>query len=146
MPPDAEHLAGDLHRVVARELGEPADLDPEPAHAPLRSIVGGTAQLLGALSEDESRRVLIMLADAGRTAPEDRRTLLADVLAPVVTAELLDGRSVLAVTVDPEQVADLRALGFGEVRSEPLGAASLWLGAMRPAAVDASAQAATATA
>jgi hypothetical protein len=54
------------------------------------------------------------------------------VLAPVVTSELLDGRSVLAVTVDPDQVADLVALGFGEVRTEPLGAASLWLGAMRP--------------
>jgi hypothetical protein len=137
MPPDAEHLAGDLHRVVARELGEPSDPDPEPAHAPLRSIVGGTTQMLGVLRESDSRRVLIMLADAGRTAPEDRRTLLADVLAPVVTAELLDGRSVLAVTVDPDQVADLQALGFGEVRTAPLGAAALWLGAMRPAEVEA---------
>jgi hypothetical protein len=53
------------------------------------------------------------------------------------------------VTVDPAQVADLRALGFAEVATTPLGAASLWLGALRSgrrAEAVAAAQAAIATA
>jgi hypothetical protein len=132
MPPEAEGLAADLHRAVTREIGEPPAADGELAHAPLRSIVGGTAHLLHVMRESDARRVLIMLSDAGRTEPEERTGLLADLLAPVVTAELLDGRSVLAVTVDPAQVRDLEELGFTPVGHEPLGAASLWLGAVRP--------------
>ncbi|HEY0216627.1 MAG TPA: hypothetical protein VGC57_09565 [Cellulomonas sp.] len=139
MPPDADGLAQDLHRVVARELGEPLRPDPELAHTPLRSLVEGTTHLMRLMQESDARRVLILLSDAGRTEDvpgRDRRTLLADVLAPVVTAEVLAGRGVLAVTVDPAQVADLEALGFAEATRSPLGAASLWLGALRPSAVD----------
>jgi hypothetical protein len=79
--------------------------------------------------------VLTVLADAGRVPGERRAALLADVLAPVLDAEGAAGREVLAVTVDPAQVADLEALGFTEAGRTPLGAATLWLGARRPAAL-----------
>lgn len=140
MPPDADLLAQDLHRVVSRELGVPAAPPAEPAHAPLRSIVGATARVVGLVRESDAERVLIMLADAGRAPAEGRGALLSDVLAPVATREAAEGRDVLAVTVDPAQVVDLEHLGFGEVASTPLGAASMWLGSLR-----AGRQAATAT-
>ncbi|HEY0188254.1 MAG TPA: hypothetical protein VGC67_12260 [Cellulomonas sp.] len=147
LPPEAEHLATELRRAVARELGGSPAPDPEPAHAPLESLVDGATHLLALVRGSDARRVLVMLSDAGRAAPADRRPLLADLLAPVVTAELLDGRSVLAVTVDPGQVADLEALGFCAVGQQPLGAAMLWLGAIRPAPApsDGDVQAATAS-
>lgn len=133
LPPDADHLAEDLHRVVSRELDAfPLPL-AEPAHAPLRSLVGGTAHVLSLLRSSNAERVLILLSDDHRTAGEHRLTLLAEVLAPVVTAQGAAGRDVLAVTVDPAQVADLETLGFTELSRTPLGAASLWLGALRPA-------------
>ncbi|QZN84737.1 hypothetical protein [Cellulomonas sp. C5510] len=135
LPPDAEHLAHDLHRVVARELGVTPERDPEPAHAPLRSLVGATARTLVHLRDSDAERVLILLADAGRVADARRRVLLADVLAPVLRAQGDEGRETLAVTVDPAQVADLAALGFAERARSPLGAASLWLGAHRPSPV-----------
>lgn len=140
LPPDAEGLAADLHRVVARELGESTEPDPEPAHAPLRSIVGATAHTLDLMQAHGARRVLILLADAGSVPVDARGDLLADVLAPVIAAELGAGWDVLAVTVDPAQVADLVALGFDEVGQTPLGAASLWLGALRRTDVDTSAE------
>lgn len=133
LPPEAEHLAHDLHRVVARELGVTPVRDPEPAHAPLRSLVGATAHTLAHLRDSDAERVLILLADAGRVAGARRRALLADVLAPVLRAQGDAGRETLAVTVDPAQVTDLAALGFAERTRSPLGAASLWLGAHRPA-------------
>ncbi|MBU5424073.1 hypothetical protein KQI48_15495 [Cellulomonas hominis] len=135
LPPDADHLAADLHREVTRELGTPPERDPEPAHAPLRSLVGATAHTLALARDSDARRVLTVLADAGRVPGERRAALLADVLAPVLDAEGAAGREVLAVTVDPAQVADLEALGFTEAGRTPLGAATLWLGARRPAAL-----------
>ncbi|MFF1528419.1 hypothetical protein [Cellulomonas sp. NPDC058312] len=131
LPPDADHLAQDLHRVVARELDVVPERDPEPAHAPLRSIVGATAQTLALMRTTDAERVLILLSDDGERVGERRLALLADVLAPVVEAQAAAGRDVLAVTVDPTQVADLVALGFAELGRAPLGAASLWLGARR---------------
>lgn len=146
LPPDADHLAQDLHRVISRELDVVPERDPEPAHAPLRSIVGATAQTLSLMQTADAERVLVLLSDDGRSSGEHRRALLADVLAPVVAEQGAAGRSVLAVTVDPEQVADLAALGFDEVGRTPLGAASLWLGALTGARSRAAAQAAIATA
>ncbi|VTR78857.1 hypothetical protein CHMI_03643 [Cellulomonas hominis] len=149
LPPDAEHLAADLHRVVGRELGIQPEPPAEPAHAPLRSLVAATAQTLALLQASDARRVLILLSDDGRSAGERRLALLADVLAPVVAEQGADGRDVLAVTVDPAQVADLEALGFTELARTPLGAASLWTGVLPPAGRDAdraSRQAAVATA
>lgn len=146
LPPDTEHLAADLHRVIARELDVPPVPDPEPAHAPLRSIVGATADALALLRTSPSRRVLVLLSDDRAAAGERRLDLLADLLAPVVDEQGAAGRDVLAVTVDPAQVADLRALGFDELGRTPLGAASLWVGVRRPGLlVGAGAQAATAT-
>ncbi|WP_454049378.1 hypothetical protein [Cellulomonas sp. Marseille-Q8402] len=135
LPPDAEHLAQDLHRVIGRELDVVPERDPEPAHAPLRSIVGATAQTLSLMRGSDAERVLVLLSDDGRVAGERREVLLADVLAPVVAEQAAAGRGVLAVTVDPAQVTDLAALGFGELQQTPLGAASLWLGELRPAGV-----------
>jgi hypothetical protein len=146
LPPDADHLAQDLNRVISRELDVAPERDPEPAHAPLRSIVSATARTLTLLQTADAARVLVLLSDDGRSAGERRRALLADVLAPVVADQGAAGRPVLAVTVDPAQVADLTALGFTEVSRTPLGAASLWLGMRRGDAVRATAQAAIATA
>lgn len=146
LPPDADHLAQDLHRVISRELDVVPERDPEPAHAPLRSIVGATAQTLSLMRTSDAQRVLILLSDDGRSAGERRRSLLADVLAPVVAEQGAAGRGVLAVTVDPAQVEELTALGFEELERTPLGAASLWLGELRPVARPAVAQAAIATA
>lgn len=132
MPPDARDLAQDLHRVVARELDVPLHpLPDDPARAPLRSILAATSELIAVLRGSRARRVLIMLSD-DREGP-DRLDLLAELLAPVVTAELAAGREAFAVTVDPDQVADLTELGFRPVLSAPLGAAELWLGAAHPA-------------
>lgn len=130
MPPDAEGLAADLYRVVARELDTPAVRDPEPAHAPLRSMVGATAEMLRLMQVAQAERVLIMLSDDGQYAGAERTALLAALLAPVVAAQAEAGRDVLAVTVDPGQIADLLALGFVERGRTPLGAATLWLGAL----------------
>ncbi len=142
MPPDADGLATELYRVVARELDEPAAVDPEPAHAPLRSMVGATAEMLQLMQVADSERVLILLSDDGRYVGAERSALLAGLLAPVVAEQADAGRDVLAVTVDPRQIGDLRELGFVEVGRAPLGAASLWLGALRAQDVP---QAATAT-
>lgn len=142
MPPDAEGLAADLYRVVARELDTPVVAAPEPAHAPLRSMVGATAEMLRLMQVAQAERVLIMLSDDGRYADAQRLALLAELLAPVVAEQTGAGRDVLAVTVDPRQVGDLLALGFVELGRTPLGAATLWLGALRGEDVR---QAATAT-
>lgn len=144
LPPDADHLAQDLHRVISRELDVAPD--PEPAHAPLRSIVGAAARTLQLMQTADAERVLVLLSDDGRSTGERRRALLADVLAPVVAEQGAVGRPVLAVTVDPAQVADLTALGFAEVGRTPLGAASLWLGVLRGTAAAVPVQAAIATA
>lgn len=145
LPPDAEHLATDLHRVIAQEVGVPLEPAPEPARAPLRAIVGATTHTLALVREADAERVLVLLSDDGRATGEERLALLADVLAPVLRAQA--DRDVLAVTVDPAQEADLTALGFAELGRTPLGAASLWLGVLRPAGVrGGAAQAATATA
>lgn len=130
MPPDAADLARDLRRVVARELGV-TQVGEEPAEAPLRSIMTATAELIAVLRGSSAQRVLIMLAD-DREGP-DRLDQLAELLAPVITAELAAHREAFAVTVDPAQVADLTALGFRPVLTAPLGAAELWLGAVHPA-------------
>jgi hypothetical protein len=146
LPPDAEHLAQDLHRVISRELDVVPERDREPAHAPLRSIVAATGQTVALMQTADAERVLVLMSDDGRSTGERRRALLADVLAPVVEEQAAAGRPVLAVTVDPAQVADLAALGFAEVHRTPLGAASLWLGVLRGDALPATAQAAIATA
>lgn len=135
LPPDTEHLAADLHRVIARELDVVPERDPEPAHAPLRSIVGATSDAMALLRTSPSRRVLVLLADDRRATGERRLDLLGDLLAPVLDEQGGAGRDVLAVTVDPAQVADLRALGFAELGRTPLGAASLWLGVRHPGGV-----------
>ncbi len=131
LPPEASRLALDLHRVIAREL----DLTPEPvadpAQDPFPSIMAATSELIAVLRGSTAQRVLILLAD-DRVGP-DRLDLLAELLAPVITAELAAGREAFAVTVDPAQVADLTALGFRQVLTAPLGAADLWLGAVHPA-------------
>lgn len=134
LPPDADRLGTDLQRVVTRELGVRLDPHPEPARAPLRAIADATARTLALVRESGAERVLVLLADDGRAAAGPRAALLADLLAPVAAEQGAAGRDVLAVTVDPAQVADLRALGFTEVASTPLGAASLWLGALRAGA------------
>ena len=144
LPPDAEHLAQDLHRVISRELDVVPVRDPEPAHAPLRSIVTATSQTLALMQTADAERVLVLLSDDGTATGERRRALLADVLAPVVAEQAVAGRPVLAVTVDPAQVADLTALGFAELDRTPLGAASLWLGVLRGDAPRRAAQAAQA--
>jgi hypothetical protein len=149
LPPDADHLAADLHRAIGRELGVHPEPPAEPAHAPLRSLVGATAETLALLQASDARRVLILLSDDGRSAGDRRLALLAEVLAPVVAEQGAAGRDVLAVTVDPAQVADLEALGFAELARTPLGAASLWTGVLPPAGRDgarAGRQAAIATA
>jgi hypothetical protein len=152
LPPDADRLGADLQRVVTRELGVRVDPHPEPARAPLRAIADATARTLALVRESGAERVLVLLADDGRASAAQRTALLADLLAPVAAEQGAAGRDVLAVTVDPAQVADLRALGFAEEARTPLGAASLWLGALRAGALatgtDAPArgQAATATA
>jgi len=151
LPPDADRLGADLQRVVTRELGVRPDPRPEPARAPLRAIADATARTLALVRESGAERVLVLLADDGRADAGERAALLADLLAPVAAEQRAAGRDVLAATVDPGQVADLRALGFAEVASTPLGAASLWLGALRPgrdprAGAPAAAQAAIATA
>ena len=152
LPPDADRLGADLQRVVARELGVRVDPHPEPARAPVRAIADATARTLTLVREAGAERVLVLLADDGRAAAAERGALLAALLAPVAAEQGAAGRDVLAVTVDPAQVADLRALGFAEVARTPLGAASLWLGALRAGAAatgagaPARAQAATATA
>lgn len=152
LPPDADRLGADLQRVVTRELGVRVDPHPEPARAPLRAIADATARTLALVRESGAERVLVLLADDGRASAAQRTALLADLLAPVAAEQGAAGRDVLAVTVDPAQVADLRALGFAEVARTPLGAASLWLGALRAGAAatgadaPAGAQAATATA
>ncbi|WP_158372356.1 hypothetical protein [Cellulosimicrobium cellulans] len=152
LPPDADRLGADLQRVVTRELGVRVDPHPEPARAPLRAIADATARTLARVRESGAQRVLVLLADDGRASAAQRAALLSDLLAPVAADQGAAGRDVLAVTVDPAQVADLRALGFGEVARTPLGAASLWLGALRAGALatgadaPARAQAATATA
>lgn len=133
LPPDASGLATDLHRVIARELEVPLHPAPQddPARAPLRSIMTATSELIAVLRGSSAQRVLIMLADDREG--EHRLDLLAELLAPVITAELSAGREAFAVTVDPAQVADLTALGFRPVLAAPLGAAELWLGAVHPA-------------
>ncbi|MET0435287.1 MAG: hypothetical protein ABW025_14080 [Cellulomonas sp.] len=148
LPPDADRLGTDLQRVVTRELGVRPDPHPEPARAPLRAIAEATARTLALVRESGAERVLVLLADDGRADAAEREALLADLLAPVAAEQAAQGRDVLAVTVDPAQVADLRALGFAEVARTPLGAASLWLGALRSGAQrdGARAQAAIATA
>lgn len=148
LPPDADRLGTDLQRVVTRELGVRLDPHPEPARAPLRAIAEATARTLALVRESGAERVLVLLADDGRADAAEREALLADLLAPVAAEQAAGGRDVLAVTVDPAQVADLRALGFAEVARTPLGAASLWLGALRSGAQrdGARAQAAIATA
>lgn len=146
LPPDAEHLAQDLHRVISRELDVVPERHPEPAHAPLRSIVGAAAQTLQLMQTADAERVLVLLSDDSRSVGHRRRALLADVLAPVVAEQGAAGRPVLAVTVDPAQVADLTALGFAEVGRTPLGAASLWLGVLGGTSGRAPVQAAIATA
>lgn len=152
LPPDADRLGADLERVVTRELGVRVDPHPEPARAPLRAIADATARTLALVRESGAERVLMLLVDDGRAPAAQRAALLADLLAPVAAEQGAAGRDVLAVTVDPAQVADLRALGFAEVARTPLGAASLWLGVLRAGAATpgadapARAQAATATA
>ncbi|WP_217615555.1 hypothetical protein [Cellulomonas sp. GbtcB1] len=148
LPPDADRLGTDLQRVVTRELGVRLDPHPEPARAPMRAIAEATARTLALVRESGAERVLVLLADDGRADAGEREALLADLLAPVAVEQAAQGRDVLAVTVDPAQVADLRALGFAEVARTPLGAASLWLGALRSGARrdGARAQAAIATA
>ncbi|MCG7287027.1 hypothetical protein MHY85_13720 [Cellulomonas sp. ACRRI] len=152
LPPDADRLGTDLQRVVTRELGVRVDPHPEPARAPLRAIADATARTLALVRESGAERLLVLLADDGRAPAAQRAALLTDLLAPVAAEQGAAGRDVLAVTVDPAQVADLRALGFAEVARTPLGAASLWLGALRSGAAatgadaPARAQAATATA
>ncbi len=131
LPPEASRLAVDLHRVIARELDLTPDPVTDPAADPLPSIMAATSELIAVLRGSAARRVLIMLAD-DRDGP-DRLDLLAELLAPVITAELAAGREAFAVTVDPAQVADLTALGFRGVLTAPLGAAELWLGAVHPA-------------
>jgi len=131
LPPDADRLGADLQRVVTRELGVRPDQHPEPARAPLQAIAEATARTLALVRESGAERVLVLLADDGRADAAEREALLADLLAPVAAEQAAGGRDVLAVTVDPAQVADLRALGFAEVARTPLGAASLWLGARR---------------
>ncbi|MBW0254879.1 hypothetical protein [Cellulomonas sp. PS-H5] len=148
LPPDADRLGADLQRVVTRELGVRLDPHPEPARAPTRAIAEATARTLALVRESGAERVLVLLADDGRADAGEREALLADLLAPVAAEQAAQGRDVLAVTVDPAQMADLRALGFTEVARTPLGAASLWLGALRSGARrdGARAQAAIATA
>jgi hypothetical protein len=149
LPPDADRLGTDLQRVVTRELGVRPDPHPEPARAPMRAIAEATARTLALVRESGAERVLVLLADDGRADAGEREALLADLLAPVAVEQAAQGRDVLAVTVDPAQVADLRALGFAEVARTPLGAASLWLGALRSGGArrdGARAQAAIATA
>ncbi len=131
LPPDADRLGTDLQRVVTRELGVRPDPRPEPARAPMRAIAEATARTLALVRESGAERVLVLLADDGRADAGEREALLADLLAPVAAEQAAQGRDVLAVTVDLAQVADLRALGFAEVARTPLGAASLWLGALR---------------
>lgn len=131
LPPDADRLGTDLQRVVTRELGIRLDPHPEPARAPMRAIAEATARTLALVRESGAERVLVLLADDGRADAGEREALLADLLAPVAAEQAAQGRDVLAVTVDPAQVADLRALGFTEVARTPLGAATLWLGALR---------------
>ena len=132
--------------MISRELDVVPERDPEPAHAPLRSIVAATGRTVSLMQTADAERVLVLLSDDARSTAERRRALLADVLAPVVEEQGAAGRPVLAVTVDPAQVADLTALGFAEVGRTPLGAASLWLGVLRGGALPAPAQAAIATA
>ncbi|GIG24804.1 hypothetical protein [Cellulomonas denverensis] len=144
MPPDASGLAVNLHRMMARELGVPADPAPhDPGLAPLPSILTATSELIAVLRGSSAQRVLIMLAD-DREGP-DRLGLLAQLLAPVIATELAAGREAFAVTLDPGQVTDLTALGFRPVLTAGLGAAELWLGAVHPALKPPLDQPATAT-
>lgn len=130
LPPDADRLGTDLQRVVTRELGVRPDAHPGPTRVPLRAAADATARTLALVRESGAERVLVLLTEDGRAAGADRRALLGDLLAPVAAEQGAADRDVLAVTVDPAQVADLRALGFGEVARTPLGAATLWLGAL----------------
>lgn len=126
LPASAEHLANDLRRIAARELGgaRTEALTPDKdVDDQLQLLLPDVLRLV---ERSAPRLVLLNVAIAPGLSAGRRERLVTD-LVRAMQDEPIEGR-LLAVSFDPDHVRVLVRAGFETLGGVPVGNHSLWIG------------------